>query len=49
MVVIGVDNIGGVGVTEDDCAVVLTGTATDGVMVGSEEAEGLEVVGVAVS
>ena len=49
LVVIGVDNIGGVGVTEDDCVVVLAGGATDGVTVGSEVAEGLEGVCVAVS
>ena len=49
LVVIGVDNIGGGGVTEEDCVVVLTGAATDGVTVGSEVAEGLDVVGVAVS
>ena len=44
-----VDNIGGGGDTEDDWPVLLTGAATDGVTVGSELAEGLEVVGVAVS
>ena len=44
-----VDNIGGGGDTEDDWPVLLTGAVTDGVTVGSELAEGLEVVGVAVS
>ena len=49
VVVVGVDNIGGGGETEDDWPVLLTGVATDGVTVGRELAEGLEVVGVAVS
>ena len=49
VVVVGVDDIGGGGDTEDDWPVLLTGAGTDGVTVGRELAEGLEVVGVAVS